>query len=48
VPRTPSRFLLDIPEELVDLFEAKDANPLDAEAINESANALLAALDQLG
>jgi superfamily I DNA/RNA helicase len=48
VARTPSRFLLDIPEELVDTFEVHGENPLDAESINESANALLAALDALG
>jgi DNA helicase-2/ATP-dependent DNA helicase PcrA len=48
VARTPSRFLSDIPEELVETFEVQDENPLDAGAINESANALLAALDALG
>jgi DNA helicase-2/ATP-dependent DNA helicase PcrA len=48
VARTPSRFVLDIPEDLVDTFEATDASPLDTDAVNESANALLAALDALG
>jgi DNA helicase-2/ATP-dependent DNA helicase PcrA len=48
VPRTPSRFLLDIPEELVESFEVSDPNALSPEAMNESANALLAALDALG
>jgi hypothetical protein len=36
------------PRGLVDTFEATDANPLDTDAVNESANALLAALDALG
>jgi DNA helicase-2/ATP-dependent DNA helicase PcrA len=48
VPRPPSRFLLDIPEELVESFEVSDPNALTPEAMNESANALLAALDALG
>jgi DNA helicase-2/ATP-dependent DNA helicase PcrA len=47
-PRTPSRFLLDIPEELVDVFEVGEVDALSADAVNESANALLAALDALG
>ncbi len=46
--RTPSRFLLDIPEEMVDTFEVSDASPMDASDTEESANALLAALDALG
>ena len=48
MPRTPSRFLSDIPEELTDAFEVSDVSPMTADATNESANALLAALDALG
>ena len=48
VPRTPSRFLLDVPEDLATLFEVGEINPMSADAVNESANALLAALDALG
>jgi ATP-dependent DNA helicase Rep len=46
--RTPSRFLLDIPDDLVTKFEIVESNPMDAAAVNASANALLAALDALG
>ncbi len=48
VARTPSRFLLDIPDELATTFEVGDVNAMSAEAVNASANALLAALDALG
>ncbi len=48
MPRTPSRFLLDIPEELYEGFEVSDVSPMTADATNESAEALLAALDALG
>ena len=47
VPRTPSRFLLDIPEELVEEAPVKDEALMSTGEMVESANALLAALDAL-
>jgi DNA helicase-2/ATP-dependent DNA helicase PcrA len=46
-PRTPSRFLSDIPAELVDEIEVT-GKPMTAEATSDSAGALLAALASLG
>jgi len=48
VPRTPSRFLSDIPDELVTFEVCKDARPMSAEESTAQANALLAALEGLG
>jgi len=48
VPRTPCRFLADIPEELVEPFEVKDAAMMTTDAMAESAGNLLAMLDALG
>ncbi len=48
VPRTPSRFLSDVPEELVTLAQCRDARPMTVEESTMQANALLAALDGLG
>jgi superfamily I DNA/RNA helicase len=47
VPRTPSRFLDDIPKELIDVEDVKAAPQLSTEAATVQANALLAALDAL-
>jgi DNA helicase-2/ATP-dependent DNA helicase PcrA len=47
VPRTPSRFLLDVPDELLDTFEVHEVS-LTAQANTAHAGALLAALDALG
>ena len=46
-PRTPCRFLSDVPEELVDIIEVADAAPMSTQAMAEQASALLAALDAL-
>jgi DNA helicase-2/ATP-dependent DNA helicase PcrA len=46
-PRTPSRFLFDIPPEAVDEIEVT-GKPMTAEATRDSAGALLAALASLG
>ena len=48
MPRTPSRFLSDVPEELVTLAVCKDVRPMTAEESATQANALLAALEGLG
>ncbi len=48
VPRTPSRFLADIPPELVEERELRDSPAASIASMGESANALLAALDALG
>ena len=48
MPRTPCRFLMDIPEELVEEFEVKDASMMTTDAMAESANHLLSMLDALG
>jgi DNA helicase-2/ATP-dependent DNA helicase PcrA len=47
VPRTPCRFLLDIPEELSETFEVKDAALMSTTEMAENANNLLAMLDAL-
>jgi ATP-dependent DNA helicase Rep len=47
VPRTPSRFLAEIPPELVEEREVKDDPAMSTAAMAESANALLAALEAL-
>jgi superfamily I DNA/RNA helicase len=46
--RTPSRFLLEIPEELLELVNVKDEPKQTAVSLEQGANALLAALDALG
>ncbi|HEY1960099.1 MAG TPA: UvrD-helicase domain-containing protein [Polyangiaceae bacterium] len=48
IPRTPSRFLSDIPEDAVTLAVCKDARPMSTDEAAASANALLAALEGLG
>ncbi len=48
VPRTPSRFLTDIPEELVTEREIRDDPAATAAAMEANAGSLLAALDALG
>jgi len=48
VPRTPCRFLSDIPEHLLEPFEVKDASPLTLAEMAASASNLLAALDAIG
>jgi ATP-dependent DNA helicase Rep len=48
VVRTPSRFLSDVPEELVTLAVCKDARPMSVEESTAQADALLAALNALG
>ena len=48
VPRTPSRFLLDVPAELVEEREVKDAPSMSVEETAEAGNALLAMLNALG
>ena len=48
VPRTPCRFLSDIPEEMLEPFEVKDASLMSTGEMAESAGNLLAMLDALG
>jgi DNA helicase-2/ATP-dependent DNA helicase PcrA len=48
VPRTPSRFLLEVPAELVDEREVIPEQTMTTAQITENANALLAALEALG
>jgi DNA helicase-2/ATP-dependent DNA helicase PcrA len=48
VPRTPSRFLADIPPELVIEREVADARAMSTDEMATSASALLAILDGLG
>ena len=47
MPRTPCRFLSDIPDELVEGFEVKDAAMMSTDAMAEQATNLLAMLDAL-
>ena len=47
IPRTPSRFLLEIPEELLVTVDIKDQGHKTVASIEQGANALLAALDAL-
>ena len=47
-PRTPCRFLSDIPDELIEPFEVKDASPMAVDAMAAQATNLLAMLDSLG
>jgi hypothetical protein len=47
MPRTPCRFLSDIPEELVEGFEVKDAAMMSTDAMAEQATNLLAMLDAM-
>jgi DNA helicase-2/ATP-dependent DNA helicase PcrA len=46
--RTPSRFLSDVPDDLVTHAVCRDARPMSAEESTTQANALLAALEGLG
>ncbi len=46
--RTPCRFLIDIPEDLLEVSEIAEAPPMSPQAMAEQANALLAALEALG
>jgi superfamily I DNA/RNA helicase len=48
VPRTPSRFLLEVPPELLDESEVNPEKPMSTAELAQSANALLAALEALG
>ena len=48
VPRTPCRFLLDIPDELLEHFEVKDASPMSVSEMAANATNLLAMLDAIG
>jgi superfamily I DNA/RNA helicase len=48
VPRTPSRFLDDIPAELVTVAACRDVRPMSIEESTAQADALLAALANLG
>ena len=48
MPRTPSRFLSDIPDELLEIVDVRVDPSMTVQAMNESAGALLAALDALG
>ena len=48
VPRTPSRFLLEVPAELLEEREVAPEQAMSTAQLAESANALLAALDALG
>jgi DNA helicase-2/ATP-dependent DNA helicase PcrA len=47
MPRTPCRFFLDIPDDLLDYFEVKDASPMNVSEMAASANNLLAKLDAI-
>ena len=47
-PRTPSRFLLEIPTELIDEREVVPEQTMSTAQIAENASALLAALEALG
>ena len=47
VPRTPSRFLLEIPEELVDVVGVRDEPARTVASIEQGAGGLLAALEAL-
>ncbi len=48
VPRTPSRFLSDIPEDAVTFAVCRDARPMSTDEAAAQASALLAALEGLG
>ncbi len=48
MPRVPCRFLLDIPDELIEPFEVKDASLMSTSEMAENASNLLAMLDALG
>ena len=48
MPRTPCRFLSDIPAELFEEIEIKDASPMSTGEMNEQATNLLSMLDALG
>lgn len=48
VPRTPCRFLSDIPEELLEQFEVKDASPMNLTEMAEQGANLMAMLNALG
>jgi superfamily I DNA/RNA helicase len=47
-PRTPSRFLVEIPEDLTDEVVAQEETQVNSATIEQGASALLAALDALG
>ncbi len=47
VPRTPSRFLLDVPAELLDEVEIKDEAPTTAREATANAEAILALLQSM-
>jgi DNA helicase-2/ATP-dependent DNA helicase PcrA len=47
-PRTPCRFLADIPDELIEPFEIKEASMMSTFAMAEQAANMLAMLDALG
>ncbi len=46
--RTPSRFLAEIPPEMIDEQEVKNMGVMDPQSVQAQADALLAALDALG
>jgi DNA helicase-2/ATP-dependent DNA helicase PcrA len=48
MPRTPCRFLADIPAEMLELFEVKDAAMMSTGAMQEQAQNMLAMLEMLG
>ena len=48
VPRTPCRFLSDVPEELLELFEIKDSSPMDLNEMAQQGANLMAMLNALG
>jgi DNA helicase-2/ATP-dependent DNA helicase PcrA len=48
VPRTPCRFLSDIPEDLLDTFEVKDSSLMSMTEMAEQGANLMAMLDALG
>jgi DNA helicase-2/ATP-dependent DNA helicase PcrA len=48
VARTPSRFVLDIPGELVEEVQVTEDPTISAVVLEQGASALLAALDALG
>jgi hypothetical protein len=47
-PRTPCRFLSDIPEELTESFEIKDAAAMSVQEMAVAGGNLLAMLESLG
>mgnify|MGYP000871687809 CR=1 FL=1 len=47
-PRVPSRFLLEIPEDLVEVLDVKDQGTLSTDEMAQNATNLLAMLDSLG